>query len=1195
MKFKKMEIYGFKSFADKVQVQFESGVTGIVGPNGCGKSNVADSIRWVLGEQSAKALRGSSMQDVIFNGTEKRKPQSFAEVSLYFDNTEKIFNVDYDEVVLSRKLYRSGESGYAINKVPCRLREVQELLRDSGLGRGSYSIIGQGRIDEILSAKPEDRRAVFEEAAGISKLKNRKIESLKKLGNTQENLTRINDILHELEIQLGPLASQAETAKKYLDLRERLKLLEVNNYIYQYDTSSSQKEAINNRLNGIIEEIDLKTREFDETVDEYNVTARQIDATDDTISALRDELLELTVGLEKQAGETKLLQEKIAMLKSRRDELSAIIERDSEIYNKSSEAYENEKREKDVKSLILDELIQNIGEIATELEALDGRISSSENKTEENTQKLVESLGKLGDIKAQISSLSAEIKLIQNRISEQQAKSLDVENKVASCRFLMDESCANIESLTRKKSEMHERQRTEKQENIKLAYRQAGLEEDIKDIIGEFRSSQSKLHLMQEMQKENEGYAASVKKLLQESQNNASIGGRFINVVAKLMNVPEEYESAIDMALGSAVQNIVTKNEDDAKAVIQYLKDNNMGRATFLPMTSVKPRRIADEHMHTIETLLGVRGIASRLISFDDEYTSVFDSLLGSTVIVENMDCAVYLAQITKYSFKIVTLDGDVINPAGTMSGGSKKVQAVSLIGREREIQELEQRLVELEAEKQNKERELEAVKAEQEEFANKTASIDEELKSIEIAYAKEVESQKSLNQQIEDLGKEKAEIESLTANLTANKSSLEERLEAFRKYEEDINEGGLDENSVKDPEIYLLKKKRSDINNELTELKVKKAGVESQIVSIEGNLLRLSDELEKANKEIRYNKVELQKCLTDLSELEGEFSSVVDKKDYDDNVAALQTTRGKLANFDLTKKELSQKLSVLSDQKLTLNGEIQRANDRKYKEENLLVKIDADIETMQERVWEEYGLTYATALEYKLENHDISSGMQESAKLKKQIQGLGHVNVNAIEMLTDVTSRFNDLSAQRDDLTSAENDLTKIIASLTAEMETKFKSEFDKINTNFQGVFRELFGGGRAELRLADPENPLECGIDIAAEPTGKKLQNITLLSGGERALTAIAILFAILKLKPMPFCVLDEIEAALDDANVERYAKYLKRFSNYTQFIVITHRKPTMELADTLYGVTMEERGVSKVVSVQLSEAIKNSAKEN
>lgn len=1195
MKFKKMEIYGFKSFADKVQVQFESGVTGIVGPNGCGKSNVADSIRWVLGEQSAKALRGSSMQDVIFNGTEKRKPQSFAEVALYFDNTEKIFNVDYDEVVLSRKLYRSGESGYAINKTPCRLKDVQELLRDSGMGRESYSIIGQGRIDELLSAKPEDRRAVFEEAAGISKLKNRKQESLKKLNNTQENLIRINDILHELEIQLGPLASQAETAKKYLDLRDKLRILEVNNYIYQYDSSSSQKEAINNRLNGINEEIELKTREFDETVDEYNVTARQIDATDDTISTLRDELLNLTVGLEKQAGESKLLQEKIATLKSRRDELSEIIEADEKEFSEYNDSLGNAKKEKELKSIILNELLENINELTLELEQLDDQISIRENKTEENTQKLVESLGKLGDIKAQISSLTAEIKAIEDRIDDLQNERRNTTRKVEEILGDISISSKTIERLTTEKNTAVENQRLEKQNNIKLAYKQAGLEEDIKDIIGEYRSAQSKLHLMKEMQKENEGYVASVRKLLQDAKDKSSLGGRFVNVVAKLMTVPEEYETAIDMALGSAIQNVVTRNEEDAKVVIQYLKDNNIGRATFLPMTSIKPRRINDEFIPIINKTAGVHGIANKLISFDNEYEDVFSSLLGSTVIVEDMDSAVALAKATRYSFKIVTLEGDVINPAGTISGGSKKVQAVSLIGREREIQDIEKRLIELEGEKAEKERDLESVKSEQEQFSSMMQGLEENIKGIEIALAKEVETLNLLKSQEQELNINIEEVDENLSRLGANKDSLVERAEAFKKYEDDINHGGVDESSVKDPEIYLLKKKRADVNNEITELKVKKASNESLIVSIDGEILRLNDGIEKLNKEIRYNKVELQRCITDLGELEEEFASVVDKKAYDENVASLQQTRDKLANFDTTKKELSQKLSMLSEQKLILNNELQRANDRKYKEENQLMKIDSDIEVMQERVWEEYGLTYATALEYKVENHNIENGMQESARLKRQIQNLGSVNVNAIEMLTDVNARFNDLSSQRDDLLSAENDLNKIIESLTTEMETKFKTEFDKINTNFQGVFKELFGGGRAELKLADPENPLECGIDIAAEPTGKKLQNITLLSGGERALTAIAILFAILKLKPMPFCVLDEIEAALDDANVERYARYLKRFSNYTQFIVITHRKPTMELADTLYGVTMEERGVSKVVSVQLSEAIKNSAKAN
>lgn len=1195
MKFKKMEIYGFKSFADKVQIQFESGVTGIVGPNGCGKSNVADSIRWVLGEQSAKALRGSNMQDVIFNGTEKRKPQSFAEVSLYFDNTEKIFNVDYDEVVLTRKLYRSGESGYAINKTPCRLKDIQEILRDSGMGRESYSIIGQGRIDELLSAKPEDRRAVFEEAAGISKLKNRKLESLKKLNNTQDNLVRINDILHELEIQLAPLTSQAETAKKYLDLREKLKSLEINNYIYQYDSSASQKEEINNRLNGIVEEIDLKSKEFDETVDDYNYTANKIDSTDQTITRLRDELLNLTVGLEKQAGETKLLQEKINSLKASKERFVESVKLDQQEYDENKAKLESTENEKNLKEIVFTELVQKIDDLSSELDSLDREISSMENASEEETQKLVENLGKMGDIKAQITGLETEIKSIDARLAEVNTLRSECAEKYDIETDALNSKKREVEELEIKKTQKNEELKEKKQGNIKFAYKVAGLEEDLVDIDSEIRSLTGKINLMKEMQKENEGYVASVRKLLQDAKDNSTLGGKFVNVVAKLMSVPEKYETAIDMALGSAVQNVVTKNEDDAKYVIQYLKDNNIGRATFLPMTSIKPRKIADEFVSIIKHTNGAIGVATSLIEYDHQYDSVFNGLLGSTVIVENMDSAVNLAKSTRYSFKIVTLDGDVINPAGTMSGGSKKVQGVSLIGREREIVDTENRLIELRRRKEDTAKELEEAKLEQTAMDDELNKLNDEIRLFEIEIAKESENINKFKENLNQFASESLKLDETEEKLKSDKIASEEKLNAYKQFREDIESGNSPETALRNPELFAKKQKRNSISNELTELKVKKATCESDKVSLEAEILRLNDLIEKLNKDIRVAKLEIEKTTTDILEMEEEVGKTVDQNLYQSNMDALQKTRDELANFDVTKKELNKKLQDLSEKKLVLSSELQRANDRKYKEENLLVKIDSDIEQMQERVWEEYGLTYATAVEYKIENHNIQEGLQESARIKKQIQSLGSVNVNAIEMLTDVSSRFEDLSAQRDDLVNAENDLNKIIDGLTEEMETKFKTEFDKINTNFQGVFRELFGGGRAELKLSEPDNPLECGIEIAAEPTGKKLQNIQLLSGGERALTAIAILFAILKLKPMPFCVLDEIEAALDDANVERYARYLKRFSNYTQFIVITHRKPTMELADTLYGVTMEERGVSKVVSVQLAEAIKHTAKQN
>lgn len=1192
MKFKKMEIYGFKSFADKVQINFNDGVTGIVGPNGCGKSNVADSIRWVLGEQSARALRGSSMQDVIFNGTEKRKPQSFSEVALTFDNTEKIFKIDYDEVILSRKLYRSGDSEYAINKMPVRLKDITELLRDSGLGRDSYNIIGQGRIDELLSAKPEERRAVFEDAAGISRLKNRKTESVKKLASTSENLTRINDILHELEIQIEPLKSQAETAKRYLELRDRLKLLDATNYVIQYDTSASKKAEIQDRLNGAIEEIALKEAEFNKCVLDYQITADNLSKIDAEIESLRDELLSLTVGLEKQAGESRLLEEKISALTEQKKKYESTITGEGEQLKKAEETLKRLKETKQEKQQALDELSEKIENLNNSITALKKEIDKAESEQSENNTKVIESLGKLGDIKAQISGLNAEKTTIIKRketgndnLSELKGNGLEYSKKISQLKEEL--------GLIKKEIDLTlENQIKNKQDNLKLVYKISALEEDIKDYIAQESSSASKMKLLQALKDENEGYLSSVKQILKDSKTNTGLAGKFVNVVARLMKVPEKYESAIDIALGSSVQNIVTKNEEDAKYVINYLKNNNYGRATFLPMNAVKPRIIPQEIKKIIEKTPKVYGVADELVEFDKEYKSVFSSLLGGTVIVEDMDVAITLARASKYSFKIVTIDGDVVNPTGTMSGGSKKAQAVSIIGREREIQSLVDELENMKVLKKSKEEELSMLKEEKraceakmEEFTEKNkdlhakeAKITEEISKYDALYIDN-------NQRIQ---KTKNEIE----KLEQEQQEIEDKIKIFTSYEQDVNAGEMQASS---PELVLKKNKLNSLNDSLTNLLVKRASIEGEMVSIEGEELRLKDSHNQNIKDQQLIKLDYQRVLTELEELGAKFASKVDKRVYDASVASLQDVRDKLKESDERKKELNVSLSRLSEEKVILSSEVGRANERKFKEENALLKIDTDIESMQEKIWEDYGLTYANCKELKLVGMSLEQGLQESVRVKKQINALGSVNVNAIDMLTDVSVRFNDLSTQRDDLVKAENDLNGIIGDLTREMETIFLTEFNKINQNFQGVFKELFGGGKAELRLADESNPLECGIEIAAEPTGKKLQNITLLSGGERALTAIAILFAILKLKPMPFCVLDEIEAALDDANVERFAKYLKRFSNYTQFIVITHRKPTMELADSLYGVTMEERGVSKVVSVKLSDAIKNTQKGN
>ena len=1193
MKFKKLEINGFKSFADKLEVKFESGVTAIVGPNGCGKSNVADSIRWVMGEQSAKSLRGGSMQDVIFNGTEARKPQSYAEVSLYFDNSEKIFPLEYEEVVLSRKLYRSGESEYAINKNPCRLKDVVDSFRDSGLGKDSFCVIGQGKITSLLSAKPEERRAVFEEAAGISKFKNKKIEAERKLERTRDNLTRINDIIYELEKQLGPLAKQSENAKKFLEYKEQLKSLELNIYVYQYDNASENKRVIREKLEGINEELELKQSEFEKAVDSYNKSVEGINDLDNKIAQLRDELLELTVGLEKQSGETKLYEQKISSLDESNKKLETDINQDETLQSVILDTIDEKKKSLEKAKHILSELQRQIEKVNDEYLEIVERLTAGETAREQTGDEIYSALEKIGDVKSNISSLNTE----KNALIEKQKEVLAREDQ------LLDEK-RNLESL---KTDYEQKVETIEQELKNYVVEKNDTNEnligvnhsisvtnrELDDLKVDYHTKLSRARVLQEMQEDNEGYILSVKRLLEQSKTNASIGGRIVGVVAKLMKVPEKLETAIEMALGSAVQNIVTKNEDDAKYIVDFLKQNRFGRATFLPISSVKQRNVSDFVKEKLNSI-GVLGIASELIEFDKKNEPVFNHLLGGTVIVDNIDNALVLAQKTSYTVKIVTLDGDVINPTGSISGGSKKENSVNLLSREREIKDILAEIETLKNEIKNKTDKAISLKEKQENLSEKLDQIAEQIHDKEKEELRVNDEIERISDQIDEISREYRSLEFNNEAILDRIAAIENAIDLASIEETEISNKKTEATEVKratESKYDLLRRQREELYDNLTDLKVKDAGQSSLITALEYEIEKLEEDHAASVYRLRENKLELQKNLTSIAELKKYIDASINKAMIEANMKELEDVRNKLAGLDDYKAKLQSDMIESDSKKLMLSGEIQRANEKKTKEEMNLAKIDSDIETMQERVWEEYGLTYGTAVEYKLTDFDLKEGLIESSKLKKQIQALGYVNVNAIEELKDVQARFDDLSGQRDDLSKAEGDLVKIIKELINEMESKFKTQFEQINSNFQKIFKELFGGGRAELRLAEEENLLECGIDIVAEPPGKKLQSITLLSGGEMALTAVAILFAILKLRPMPFCVLDEIEAALDDANVERFAKYLKRFSTNTQFIVITHRKPTMELADSLYGVTMEEKGVSKMVSVKLSDAVKNS----
>lgn len=1191
MNFEKLDIYGFKSFADKVEIKFEDGITAIVGPNGCGKSNVADSIRFVMGESSAKSMRGSSMQDVIFNGTEKRKPQSYCEVSLYFNNKNKIFDLDYEEVVLTRKLYKSGDSEYLINKNSCRRKDIVDAFRQIGLGKESYSVIGQGKIDSLLSAKPEDRRNVFEESAGISKFKEEKAHSENKLENVNDNLTRINDILSELEKQLGPLKNQAEAAKTFLTLSERLKILETNIYIYQYDHSNQEKQKIYDVIHAIDEEITLRQKEFDEAVNSYDIAQNQINSIDEKIDMLRDELLNLTVSLEKQNGEIKLYNEKISILSEQNEKNRSMKEISEYTIKTNNEKIEQMQKEKTEKLSDIENLETERHSLEINYQATIEKLSLGEADAENVDSLFVSAIEESGDVKSRLYKFETEqdnLKQKLDELSQEKEQILDNQNIINQKLHSLEDDIERVE----------ERIETENSNKSEILHKIAENSNEISitsDEIDEkkvvYHTNLSKFNLLNEMKEYNEGYAVSVKRLLEQAQSGTSLGGKVVGAVASLMRVPAKFEVAIEMALGASIQNIVTKNEDDAKDLINYLKNNKFGRVTFLPITGVKERFVSSLVSSKL-SMRGVQGIASELIEYDEKYKKIFSSLLGSTVIIDNLDNAVEFSRATNYQSKIVTLDGDIISPQGSMTGGSRKDNSAGLLSRDREIEDLKISIEQIKAEIESKTNYLNDLKAIGESLNVQLNAKIDQIHALDMELAKHEDTIATYENDLSDYEGALSELDINIAALKDKSEFISSELDRINKEQLSLdNKKSQAAQSKKDAtETYSkLRAERDEIYQKLGDVKLSIETKHNELKVLESEIERLSimtAENEYKQKDIT---IEIQKNDTQMSEYQQKISEIMAVGDFAQSTKKVESVREQIANENASKKTVQQKMNEADANKMMLSGEIQRANDKKAKEENKLIKIDTDLENLQNRVWEEYEMTYGDAKNLYDENFDIKTGTVECSEIKRKIQRLGNVNLAAIEDIKSVSERYDDLSKQRDDMMKAQDDLRIIIKDLTSKMEEKFKNCFDQIRANFQIIFKELFGGGRADIVLNDENNILECGIDIIAEPPGKKLQNISLLSGGERALTAVAILFSILKLRSMPFCVLDEIEAALDDANVERYAKYLHRYTGETQFIVITHRKPTMELADSLYGVTMEEKGVSKIVSVKLSDAIR------
>ncbi len=1196
MNFEKLELYGFKSFADKAEIKFGNGITGIVGPNGCGKSNVADAIRWVLGEQSAKSLRGSTMQDVIFAGTQNRKSLSYCEVSLFFDNSSRMFNLEYNEVIITRKLFRSGESEYYINKQPARLKDIVDLLHECGIGREGYTIIGQGKVEEIMSAKPVDRRLIFEEATGIAKFKSRKVESERKLDRTRENIVRYSDILSEIENQMGPLARQAEKAKEFNELSEELKKHELNTYIAKVDGVEAAKQKINARIKGLDEQAALKNAESDNAQAEYEKVFADISKADERLKKLNDELLEKRVGMEKSSGAKRLLEEKISFLSGQIERTEKEIAENRKVIEDADAEYVYNDKERKEAEKNLKELTAKADDYSRKLLSLTERLALGEELAEENRKKIIESIETLSDFKMNKGTVSVTKNNLTEKLDELNARAAETDKKIGEVLSEKEKTDKKIDDLDRAASDCKNRI-TEKEDEVRaLNESVAQVENKMFSLNSVITSLVTKDNFYRDMKERYEGYSQSVKLLMNGAKKEPNVKRRIKGVVAELIKSDKKFDVALETALGAGAQNVVTENTDDAKFLIEYLKANKLGRVTFLPINSVKPKNRNPEAYAALKET-GALGIASEVVEYDSVYENVISNLLSNTLIVDGLENARRIADRHAFSFKIVTLDGDVFSTQGSMTGGSRRAEAQGVLSSDRKIEENAEQL-EL---KRKAMEELKAEKAELEKKRDKAFSdlefCNDEYNGTRQSLMVEKEKQSAYEKTLSDLDRESESTASLIEEVKLKLGETErhfdslniggERLEKDRK-------AATDSADKYQAEYDALKKERDELSLSSTELQVKITEEKAKINS----LIQESERLKSAAAEARENIDRLAKSNDGAREIIEELRLDQEKialtKEEQEVVNALRTDIENIENY---KGSLREKLNKNDELRAALSEEIRNISEKRHAEEIAIAKIDSDLLHLGETVENEYGLNYETALAFKEEGYDEKNGEAEISRLRKKRSALGAINAAAIEDYKLLKERFDEMTAQKEDLEKAESDLKEAIDKLKAEMLTRFDEGFDKINQNFQQIFKELFGGGKAMLEMdyTENEDKLEAGVEIIAEPPGKKLQKLSLLSGGEKALTAIAILFSILKLRPMPFCVLDEIEAALDEANVDRFARYLKKFSEETQFIVITHRKPTMELADSLFGVTMQEKGVSKTVSVKLSDAADFDAGKN
>lgn len=1184
MKLKKLELYGFKSFAQRTEIVFDEGITGIVGPNGSGKSNIGDAVRWVLGEQSAKTLRGASMSDVIFNGTQKRKPLSYCEVSLVFDNDDHALAMEAAEVMVTRRVYRNGESEYYLNRTACRLKDVVDLFRDTGIGKEGYSIIGQGRIDEILSRKSEDRRQVFEEAAGIVKFKARKEEADKKLQRTLENLERVDDILDELTKRLKPLEEQSRNARVYLELSTELKDLDLNLFLIRSDRARARLSELESELLTVQTILADTESALTDKTNRRDETQNRIDQLEEAITKARTELMECAEHVHES-------QKKLSALQSRRETRS---ENRQRIVREQEEAQERlAEIEKDHARIQADvekqhSLIADAEQIlrATQDAAEKAQAKEKEADAALETQKaaVIDQMNRLSDVRNDKTRLNTMQAQMETRLTEIEESGGALQEQEAALREALTAVEKQLETENQHQQQCQEKLAQARQASDEADTAYANLRADVEKQSADMQAAASRHNVLTEMTRDMEGYNMAVRRAMTYAKQRGLTGVK--GVLAQLMTVPQAYETAIDMALGAAQQNIVTDTEETAKELINYLRQNRLGRATFLPMSAIRGKTLYGNERNALK-LPGCLGVASELVQCAPEYRGIVENLLGRTVIADNLDHGIPIMRAGNHAFRLVTLEGDVMHSGGSMTGGSAQSKVSNLLSRERELKELTAKLQTGRAELDKCRQELTQRQQTAQEKRQKVSDAVNALHQQEIAVAREQARRESVSADLNTHLQRMQETEQARVQLHQSLEDIRQQLETI----EHQRTGAQGDQSA-------MEQKTIEMQNALVKARAE-ASAENDRLMV--RTLQLSDlrhglsDLERDEAHAQQDQAQIlreqerrEQLLHEMDELDA-----IDENDMKREEAESARRQKEQLRQESAAQAIEQRRSqaqsdlrdILSDME-NLHEAYNRDSEKLHKTELAKARIEGDQKNLQNRIWDTYKLTYAGAEEFRRTPFDEKESDRRAAELQGQIRALGTVNVGAVEEYAETKARVDDLTTQQQDLKRAEMDLRELIERLLIQMRSTFVENFSKMQGYFAETFTRLFGGGHAELKLMDPDDPLNCGIEVNAQPPGKKLQLLSLLSGGERALTAIAILFAMLKLKPTPFCILDEIEAALDDANIGYYADYLKEYSKGTQFIVVTHRKGTMERCNSLFGVAMEEQGVSRMVSVSLQD---------